>query len=59
MLEFSVANSRHVTLKNIENASGIGIQNARKRLELIYGENFTLDIAEAEKTFTVKLSIPL
>ncbi len=38
---------------------GIGLENIRKRLQLIYGERYTLDIEETEKTFTVTLTVPV
>jgi hypothetical protein len=42
-----------------EEFSGIGIDNTRKRLELLYGNNYHLDIIDNEDLFTVNLSIPL
>lgn len=39
--------------------SGIGIENTRKRLELLYGSNYSLDILDANEVFAVNLSIPL
>jgi hypothetical protein len=39
--------------------SGIGIDNTRKRLELLYGSNYKLDIIDNKDFFTVNLSIPL
>jgi LytS/YehU family sensor histidine kinase len=54
-----VINSIHrikVTKKN----SGIGIENARKRLDLLYGKNYSLSIKEeSENIFNVNLNIPL
>lgn len=41
-----------------ENASGIGIINARKRLDLLYGNNYQLEIREFEDTFAVQFKIP-
>jgi two-component sensor histidine kinase len=43
----------------INEYSGIGIENTRKRLALIYGSNYHLDIIDNEVLFTVNLSIPL
>jgi LytS/YehU family sensor histidine kinase len=37
--------------------SGVGITNIKKRLELIYGEDFMLDISEKKNEFVVKLEI--
>jgi len=39
--------------------SGIGLENTRKRLDLIYGSNYHLDIIESEDLFTVNLSFPV
>ena len=39
--------------------SGIGIENTRKRLELLFGNNFSFDIFDNPNTFTVNLSIPI
>jgi two-component sensor histidine kinase len=39
--------------------SGIGIENTRKRLELLYGTNYHLEIIDNKDLFTVNLSIPL
>jgi len=55
-----------LTIKNskadqfqIKEYSGIGIDNTKKRLELLYGNNYHLDIINNEDLFTVNLSIPL
>jgi sensor histidine kinase YesM len=37
---------------------GIGLENIRKRLDLLYGDKYSLDIANNEKEFVVKLIIP-
>ena len=38
--------------------SGIGLENVSKRLDLLFGEDYTLNISEAD-TFLVNLKIPL
>ena len=43
----------------INEFSGIGIENTRKRLELLYGTNYHLDIINNRDVFTVNLSLPL
>ncbi len=54
----SVVNSRHPA-NGGRQTTGIGLDNVRKRLELIYGpKNYTLDIREEPETYTVKLVIP-
>ncbi len=39
--------------------SGIGIENVRKRLSLMYGEEYSLEIKRDKKTFSVTLKIPV
>lgn len=58
MLNIKVSNSNHKTDKNDE-ASGIGLVNAKKRLSLIYNDNYNLDIKDDNNIFTVNLSIPI
>lgn len=38
---------------------GVGLANVKKRLELIYGNYYTLDIKDEEDIYTVKLTLPL
>ena len=42
-----------------DNHVGIGIENSRKRLDLIYGQDYTLDIDDKDGIFNLKLSITL
>lgn len=52
------ANSRRPN-KDDKHKAGIGLDNVRKRLELIYGsKNYTLNISEEPEKYTVKLVIP-
>ena len=38
---------------------GVGMTNIRKRLSLIYGNDYTLDVNDGENTYEVILDIPL
>lgn len=40
------------------NKGGVGITNIHKRLDLIYGDTFILDIDQAEKEYRVRLIVP-
>ncbi len=40
-------------------ASGIGLENIRKRLELLYGSGYNLEINDQSDVFGVKLAIPV
>lgn len=54
----TIENSRHAA-PDKQHPAGIGLENVRKRLALIYGEKgFTLNILEAETSYTVQLEIP-
>jgi Histidine kinase len=55
---FEIRNSNPAKEKEEIN-SGIGINNSRKRLGLIYGDNYELKIESNEKVYYVLLSIPL
>ena len=41
-----------------EDKGGLGLDNVSRRLELLYGDNYTLDIKEDAALFNVKLIIP-
>ena len=52
-------NSRHESLRNKKQTTGIGLENVKKRLELLYGsKNYSLQIRETPETYHVKLTIP-
>ncbi|MEZ4989665.1 MAG: histidine kinase [Saprospiraceae bacterium] len=38
--------------------SGVGLQNVRRRLELIYGQDYDLSVNQTEDQYTVQLMIP-
>ncbi len=42
-----------------KNTGGIGLQNIKRRLELLYPVSFILDIEHNEKEFSVNLTLPL
>lgn len=52
---FRCTNSRHADDKH---GTGIGLDNVRRRLHLIYGENSQLSIEQPEGQFDVSLKIP-
>lgn len=41
------------------NSGGLGLANIKRRLELLYGETFELNITSGEKEYTVNLKIPV
>lgn len=57
-LNIVVANS--ITQNNLgSKTGGIGLTNVKKRLNILYGEKYQLDISEKQKQYFVSLSIPI
>ncbi|WP_298364083.1 histidine kinase [uncultured Lutibacter sp.] len=56
-LQFSIENSNHPKKNN--EASGIGIENTKKRLTLLFKNNFDFNIIETTDIYKVNLNIPL
>jgi Histidine kinase/GHKL domain len=57
-LFFEITNSKS-DHNNVLEKNGLGLTNAKKRLELLYGNTHKLEITELENTYNVKLNIPL
>ncbi len=57
-LTFEVRNSNN-DIKTEDNDSGIGIENSRKRLDLIYGAKYLLKIDDKKDEHCVSLTIPI
>ena len=57
ILEFSVFNTKDSNIDDAQGASGLGIANARRRLELLYPGRHTLTINDQENTYTVCLTL--
>ncbi len=53
-------NSKHTYSKPLaESSGGVGLRNARQRLNLLFPGNHTLEISETADTYSVLLDIPL
>jgi len=59
-LHYEVENDYRASSKpmNGESPHGIGIENTRRRLDLVYGDNYNLDINKNNGKFLAQLSIP-
>lgn len=58
-VEFTCINTINKTQSSAEDKrGGVGLDNVRRRLELLYGETYTLDIWEDAGLYKVKLIIP-
>ncbi|MFR9603003.1 MAG: histidine kinase [Rikenellaceae bacterium] len=58
-IEMKVLNSNHSANPNPKRHGGLGISNSQSRLNLIYGNRYTLDISEKEAIYFVNLKIPI
>lgn len=59
-LIFKIENSKNpIKQKDDKHTKGIGLQNAQKRLELIYPEKYILKIEDMEETYSVNLTLEL
>jgi sensor histidine kinase YesM len=60
MLDFEIENSKSNEIKDERYyKGGIGLNNVKRRLELIFGQNYTLKINETEDKFIVSLHLSL
>lgn len=57
-IRFDCVNSRFARAGKPDKYHGIGLANLNKRLQLLYGEDFTLATEEREHTYAVNLVIP-
>ena len=58
-LSFMVINSVPVSPSPVDEVGGIGLENVRKRLDLLYAGRYVLDIIPTPTTFTVTLQLTL
>jgi hypothetical protein len=58
-LYFRIENSVPLTMVKKSPGTGLGIPNARRRLELLYQNNYQLKIKEGEGSYAVELVIPV
>ncbi len=60
-LTFKVENNRPVQPQSDPEGytEGIGLKNVRRRLDLIYGENYSLEITQSETVFSVTMQLTL
>ncbi|MCD4731936.1 MAG: histidine kinase [Bacteroidales bacterium] len=57
-VEFLIENNKGISGEPVENQSGgVGLNNIRSRLELIYPKNHTFEMEDGENLFSVKLKI--
>jgi LytS/YehU family sensor histidine kinase len=58
-LYFSIKNSKRIGDNGLNQPGGIGLDNLRKRLELIYKERYSFKQNEDADTFEINIKLPL
>ncbi|MDV6169460.1 histidine kinase [Flavobacterium sp. DG1-102-2] len=58
-LHFTCINSKAAEPLVLSESGGLGLANVKRRLELLYGKDFTLDIRNDEHEYEVNLILPL
>jgi LytS/YehU family sensor histidine kinase len=58
-LEFCIINSNPHAQKENGHSGGIGIENSRKRLDLLYADRYSLEIDDGNDAYTVTLILPV
>ena len=58
-LLFTCANYISETAKDSSKRSGIGLTNVRRRLDLIYGDSYSLEISQMNNTYIVEMCLPI
>lgn len=56
---FKIENARSSTSSGVVQSGGLGLNNVRRRLELVYGHDHSLQIIDGHNTFLVVLKIKL
>jgi len=57
IITFSAANSKPAVAHVFADKGGIGVENVKKRLEILYRNNYELDISEADLYYKVELTL--
>ena len=59
-LLFSCRNSKHTDQgSRLRKEGGVGLTNVQRRLDLIFGDRYTLDVSDEADTYSVSLRLPL
>ena len=59
-LYFHCVNSKDPDYRpSSEKHSGLGLANIKRRLELLYADNYVLEITSEENKYTIKLTVPI
>lgn len=56
-INFHIENSKPVLSPNVSNGGGIGLENLRRRLAILYENRYTLEIFDREDIYSVQLNL--
>jgi len=56
-LVFTITNTKYNSVHSMEGSSGLGVANAKRRLELLYPDKHDLQIDEKENSYSVTLTL--
>ena len=59
MFQFTIENSKEINQRSTEAHGGIGLNNVKRRLELLYPAKHELKIEETDNTFKIRLNLQL
>lgn len=58
-LYFRIRNSKKESNNGLDESGGMGLENLRKRLELIYKKQYSLEKIESDDTFEINIKLPV
>jgi LytS/YehU family sensor histidine kinase len=58
-LVVNISNSKAKRTETASNNENIGLNNSRRRLDILFGDQYRMDVYENESTFEVVIEIPL
>lgn len=58
MISFTCVNSKPSAISESQPAGGVGLENLKRRLDLLYGSGYTFECKETEQEYKVTLIIP-
>jgi LytS/YehU family sensor histidine kinase len=59
VLDFTISNSKPVEPVHTKNKTGIGLENVKKRLALLYPGKYQLNIRNTETVYSVQMQIKM
>ncbi|HET9569909.1 MAG TPA: histidine kinase [Bacteroidales bacterium] len=58
-LHFKITNAIHQVMNEISDSSGVGLENSKRRLDLLYKDKYELSVLHTEQSYQILLTIEL